>query len=248
MNKLYVVGIGPGSAEDMTFRAAKALKNADVIVGYQVYNELVRPMFPDKEYLQTPMRQETQRCQMAIDAAMSGKTTAVICSGDAGVYGMASLVLELSEGIEELDVEIVPGVTAALSGGALLGAPLGHDFAVISLSDALTPWETIEKRLRLSAQADLCLAIYNPASHKRPDYLKRACEILLEYLPPETACGAAVNIGRENEFSRTMTLKELKDYPADMFTTVFVGSASTRINGGRLITPRGYRSKEDKDA
>ena len=169
MNKLYVVGIGPGSAEDMTFRAAKALKNADVIVGYQVYNELVRPMFPDKEYLQTPMRQETQRCQMAIDAAMSGKTTAVICSGDAGVYGMASLVLELSEGIEELDVEIVPGVTAALSGGALLGAPLGHDFAVISLSDALTPWETIEKRLRLSAQADLCLAIYNPASHKRKD-------------------------------------------------------------------------------
>ena len=248
MNKLYVVGIGPGSAEDMTFRAAKALKNADVIVGYQVYNELVRPMFPDKEYLQTPMRQETQRCQMAIDAAMSGKTTAVICSGDAGVYGMASLVLELSEGIEELDVEIVPGVTAALSGGALLGAPLGHDFAVISLSDALTPWETIEKRLRLSAQADLCLAIFNPASHKRPDYLKRACEILLEYLPPETACGAAANIGRENEFSRTMTLKELKDYPADMFTTVFVGSASTRINGGRLITPRGYRSKEDKDA
>lgn len=248
MNKLYVVGIGPGSAEDMTFRAAKALKNADVIVGYQVYNELVRPMFPDKEYLQTPMRQETQRCQMAIDAAMSGKTTAVICSGDAGVYGMASLVLELSEGIKELDVEIVPGVTAALSGGALLGAPLGHDFAVISLSDALTPWETIEKRLRFSAQADLCLAIYNPASHKRPDYLKRACEILLEYLPPETACGVAANIGRENEFSRTMTLKELKDYPADMFTTVFVGSASTRINGGRLITPRGYRSKEDKDA
>ncbi|MBO7385944.1 MAG: precorrin-3B C(17)-methyltransferase [Clostridia bacterium] len=248
MNKLYVVGIGPGSAEDMTFRAAKALKNADVIVGYQVYNELVRPMFPDKEYLQTPMRQETQRCQMAIDAAMSGKTTAVICSGDAGVYGMASLVLELSEGIKELDVEIVPGVTAALSGGALLGAPLGHDFAVISLSDALTPWETIEKRLRFSAQADLCRAIYNPASHKRPDYLKRACEILLEYLPPETACGVAANIGRENEFSRTMTLEELRDYPADMFTTVFVGSASTRISDEKLITPRGYRSKEYKDA
>lgn len=248
MNKLYVVGIGPGSAEDMTLRAAKALENADVIVGYQVYNDLVRPLFPDKEYLQTPMRQETQRCQMAIDCALSGKVTAVICSGDAGVYGMASLVLELSEGIEDLDVEIVPGVTAALSGGALLGAPLGHDFAVISLSDALTEWETIEKRLRLSAQAGLCISIYNPASHKRPDYLKRACEILLEYLPPETACGVAANIGRENEFSKTMTLEELKDYPADMFTTVFVGSASTRISGGKLITPRGYRSKEEKDA
>ena len=248
MNKLYVVGIGPGSAEDMTFRAVKALEKADVIVGYQVYNELVRLMFPDKEYLQTPMRQEAQRCQMAIDAALSGKTTAVICSGDAGIYGMASLVLELSEGVKELEVEIVPGVTAALSGGALLGAPLGHDFAVISLSDALTPWETIERRLRFSAQAGLCLAIYNPASHKRPDYLKRTCEILLEYLPSETACGAAVNIGRENEFSKTMTLEKLKNYPADMFTTVFVGSASTRISGERLITPRGYRSKEDKDA
>ncbi len=248
MNKLYVVGIGPGSAQDMTLRAAKALENADVIVGYQVYNDLVRPLFPDKEYLQTPMRQETQRCQMAIDTALAGKTTAMICSGDAGVYGMASLVLELSEGIRDIDVEIVPGVTAALSGGALLGAPLGHDFAVISLSDALTPWETIEMRLRLSAKAGLCLAIYNPASHKRPDYLKRACEILLEYLPPETACGVAANIGRENEFSKTMTLEELKNYPADMFTTVFVGSASTRISGEKLITPRGYRSKEDKDA
>ena len=248
MNKLYVVGIGPGSAEDMTLRAAKALENADVIVGYQVYNDLVRPLFPDKEYLQTPMRQETQRCQMAIDTALAGKITAMICSGDAGVYGMASLVLELSEGIRDIDVEIVPGVTAALSGGALLGAPLGHDFAVISLSDALTPWETIEMRLRLSAKAGLCLAIYNPASHKRPDYLKRACEILLEYLPPEIACGVAANIGRENEFSKTMTLEELKNYPADMFTTVFVGSASTRISGEKLITPRGYRSKEDKNA
>ncbi|MCR4622941.1 MAG: precorrin-3B C(17)-methyltransferase [Clostridiales bacterium] len=248
MNKLYVVGIGPGSAEDMTLRATKALENADVIVGYQVYNDLVRPLFPDKEYLQTPMRQETQRCQMAIDTALAGKITAMICSGDAGVYGMASLVLELSEGIRDIDVEIVPGVTAALSGGALLGAPLGHDFAVISLSDALTPWEMIEQRLRLSAKAGLCLAIYNPASHKRPDYLKRACEILLEYLPPETACGVAANIGRENEFSKTMTLEELKNYPADMFTTVFVGSASTRISGEKLITPRGYRSKEDKDA
>ncbi|MBR6008855.1 MAG: precorrin-3B C(17)-methyltransferase [Clostridia bacterium] len=248
MNKLYVVGIGPGSAEDMTVRAAKALENADVIVGYQVYNDLVRPLFPDKEYLQTPMRREKERCQMAIDAALSGKTTAMICSGDAGVYGMASLVLELSEGIQGIDVEIVPGVTAALSGGALLGAPLGHDFAVISLSDALTPWETIEQRLRLSAQAGLCLAIYNPASHKRPDYLKRACEILLEILSPETACGVAANIGRENELSRTMTLEELRDYPADMFTTVFVGSATTRISGEKLITPRGYRSKEDKEA
>ena len=231
MNKLYVVGIGPGSAKDMTLRAAEALKNAQVIVGYQVYNDLVRPLFPDKEYLQTPMRQETERCRMAIDCALSGKVTAVICSGDAGVYGMASLVLELSEGAENLSVEIVPGVTAALSGGALLGAPLGHDFAVLSLSDALTPWETIEKRLRLSAQAGLCISIYNPASRRRSDYLRRACDILLEYLPPETACGIAANIGRENETAGTMTLAELRNYPADMFTTVFVGTGNTRKIG-----------------
>ncbi len=241
MNKLYVVGIGPGSAEDMTIRAVKALENSEVIVGYQVYNELVRPLFPDKEYIQTPMRRETERCQMAIEAAVSGKRTAIICSGDAGVYGMASLVLELSEGIRDLDVQIVPGVTAALSGSALLGAPLGHDFAVVSLSDALTPWETIEKRLRLSAQAGLCISIYNPASHKRPDYLKRACEILLEYLPPKTACGIAANIGRENESAKTMTLQELASFPTDMFTTVFIGNGSTRISGKGLITPRGYK-------
>lgn len=245
MNKLYVVGIGPGSADGMTLRAFEVLKNAEVIVGYQVYNDLVKPLFPDKEYLQTPMRQERQRCQMAIDTALSGRRTAMICSGDAGVYGMASLVLEMSEGIDTLDVEIVPGVTAALSGGALLGAPLGHDFAVLSLSDALTPWETIEKRLRLSAQAGLCLSIYNPASHRRPDYLRRACDILLETLPPETACGVAVNIGRENEYVQTMTLAELRDYPADMFTTAFVGTGDTRICGRYLITPRGYREAND---
>ncbi len=242
MKKLYVVGIGPGNAENMTLRAARALQNAEVIVGYQVYNDLVRPLYPDKEYIETPMRREQERCLMAIDCALSGKVTAMICSGDAGVYGMASLVLELSEGIDGLDVEIVPGVTAALSGGALLGAPLGHDFAVISLSDALTEWETIEKRLRLSAQAGLCMAIYNPASRKRPDYLLRACDILLEYLPPETACGIAANIGRENEYAQTMTLAELRSYPADMFTTAFVGTADTRIRGRYLITPRGYRA------
>ncbi|MBQ3761421.1 MAG: precorrin-3B C(17)-methyltransferase [Clostridia bacterium] len=245
MNKLYVVGIGPGNAEDMTLRAAKTLEWAEVIVGYQVYNDLVRPLFPNKEYLQTPMRRETERCLLAIETARSGKKTAVICSGDAGVYGMASLILELSEGISDLEVGIVPGVTAALSGGALLGAPLGHDFAVLSLSDALTPWQTIEKRLRHCAQAGLCMAIYNPASHKRPDHLKRACDILLAYLPPETACGVAADIGRENERAETMTLKELRDYPADMFTTVFVGTADTRFLGKRLVTPRGYKSTDE---
>ena len=142
MNKLTVVGIGPGAADQMTLRAMRALQEADVIAGYGVYVDLVRPLFPHKETLVTPMRREAERCRMAIAAAMEGRHVAMISSGDAGVYGMAGLIYELSQGME-LTIEVVPGVTAALSGGAVLGAPLTHDFAVISLSDLLTPWETI---------------------------------------------------------------------------------------------------------
>ena len=246
MSKLYVVGIGPGSADGMTLRAFEALREAQVIAGYGVYNDLIKPIFPEKEYIETPMRKERERCALAIESALSGKVTAMICSGDAGVYGMASLILEMSEGKEAPEIEIVPGVTAATSGAALLGAPLGHDFAVISLSDALTPWETIEKRLTLAAEAGLCISIYNPASRKRPDYLSRACDILLKVLSGDTACGAAVNIGRENEHTDVMTLSELKNYPADMFTTVFIGNSDTRVIDGRLVTPRGYRTEGDK--
>ena len=242
MNKLYVVGIGPGAADEMTVRAMKALEASQVIAGYGVYTDLVRPLLPDKEYLETPMRREVERCRMAIDAAMSGKIVAMISSGDAGVYGMACLIYELAEGNRELDIEIVPGVTAALSGGAVLGAPLGHDFAIISLSDLLTPWDKIEKRLELAADADLCMAIYNPASHKRVDYLMRACDILLRHASPETVCGVVRNIGREGETMQVMTLAQLREYQADMFTTVFVGNSQTQVIDGRMVTPRGYRN------
>lgn len=242
MNKLYVVGIGPGAAEDMTVRAMKALEDSQVIAGYGVYNDLVKPMFPDKEYLETPMRREVERCKMAIDAAMSGKTVAMISSGDAGVYGMACLIYELAEGNQELDIKVIPGVTAALSGGAVLGAPLGHDFAIISLSDLLTPWDKIEKRLELAADADLCIAIYNPASHKRVDYLMRACDMLLKHASPDTVCGVVRNIGREGEEMKVMTLAELREYKADMFTTVFVGNSQTRVIDGKMVTPRGYKN------
>ena len=240
MNKLYVVGIGPGAPEEMTLRAAKALQDSEVIAGYGVYVDLVRPLYPNKEYLVTPMRQETERCRLAIESACAGRTTAMISSGDAGVYGMAGLVCELAEG-RDMEVEIVPGVTAALCGAAVLGAPLGHDFAVISLSDLLTPWEKIEKRLELAAEADLCIAIYNPASHRRADYLKKARAILLRHADPETVCGAVRNIGREGESMQILPLRELADYPADMFTTVFVGNSQTKIIDGRMVTPRGYR-------
>ena len=240
MSKLYVVGIGPGGQDYMTFEAMQVMKDSDLIVGYGVYIDLVRPLFPEKEYLTTPMMQEVERCRMAVEAACEGQTVAMISSGDAGVYGMAGPVLELAEG-KDVEVEVVAGVTAALSGGAVLGAPLTHDFAVISLSDLLTPWEKIEKRLDAAASADFCIAIYNPSSHKRADYLQKACDILLRHKAPETVCGTVRNIGREGECCAIMTLQELRDTKVDMFTTVFIGNSQTKNIGGRMVTPRGYK-------
>ena len=196
MGKLIVVGIGPGDWEDMTVRADRALRSCDVIVGYHVYVDLVRDRYPDKEFLTTGMTRETDRCRMALEAAREGKTVAMVCSGDSGIYGMAGLIYELRGEAAEPEVEVIPGLTAACSGGALLGAPLTHDFAVISLSDRLTPWETIERRLSAAASADLSIVLYNPASHGRPDHLRRACDILLETLPPQRLCGVARNIRR----------------------------------------------------
>ena len=240
MSKIYVVGIGPGAADEMTVRAQKTLERADVIAGYEVYVSLIKPLFPEKTYLTTPMRHEAERCQMALEAAKDGKNVALVCSGDAGVYGMAGLMYELSEGTDT-EIEVIPGVTAALSGAALLGAPLGHDFAVISLSDLLTPWETIEARLEAAAKADLCVALYNPASKKRVDYLRRACEILLRHASPETVCGIAKNIAREGEQVLVTTLANLPEADADMFSTVFIGNSNTRVINGKMVTPRGYR-------
>jgi len=243
MGKLYVVGLGPGGKNDMTYAAVAAMADADLLCGYGVYISLVRPLFPDKEVLTTPMTREVDRCRMALEAAVSGRTVALVCSGDAGVYGMASLVYQLSAELPPVEIEIVCGVTAALSGAAVLGAPLSHDFAVISLSDLLTPWEQIEKRLLLAAEGDFCIALYNPSSHKRRDYLRRACELMLRYKAAETRCGWVRNIGREGQESRVLTLGELKDETLDMFCTVFIGNAATQELGGKLVTPRGYEKK-----
>lgn len=185
--KLYVIGIGPGAREQMTVRADRILRESQVIIGYTVYVDLVKEFYPQAEFLTTPMRQEKERCEMALKAAQDGRKTAMICSGDSGVYGMAGLVLQMAEAYPDVNVEVIPGVTAALGGGAILGAPLGHDFAVISLSDLLTPMEVIEKRLRAAAEADFIICLYNPSSRKRHDYLERACRILLEYKSGETA-------------------------------------------------------------
>ena len=177
----------------------------------------------------------------AIDRAAEGKTVAMLCSGDAGVYGMAGPVLELAEG-KDIEIEVVPGVTAALSGAAILGAPLMHDFCVISLSDLLTPWEVIERRLRCAAAGDFSIALYNPRSKKRPDHLRRACEILLEGKSPDTVCGWVKNIGRPGQCHGLATLKELGSLELDMFATVFIGASTTKNVDGRMVTPRGYRT------
>lgn len=240
--KLYVVGIGSGNENGLTHEARKILDEADVIVGYTVYADLVKAFLPDKEYYTSGMKQESQRCHKAIDMAAEGKKVTVVCSGDAGVYGMASLVHELAAKYEDIEVCAVAGVTAALSGGALVGAPLGHDFAVVSLSDLLTPWEKIEKRLECAAEADFVICLYNPSSKKRADYLRKACDIVLKYRDTKTICAAAKNIGREGEEYMVMTLGELKEYEADMFTTVFIGNSQTRKIKNKMVTPRGYKN------
>lgn len=243
-NLVYVVGMGPGNFDQMTFEARKALEQSDVIVGYTVYVDLLREYFPEKQFLTTPMRKEVERCRMAFEEARKGQCVAMVCSGDAGVYGMSGLILELQEEYPECQVEVISGVTAALAGGAVLGAPLMHDFAVISLSDLLTPWEKIERRLRCAAEADFSICIYNPSSKKRADYLKRACEIILEQTKEDRVCGIVSNIGREGQSARVLLLSELKDTQVDMFTTVFIGNSQTRKIGERMVTPRGYRIRE----
>ena len=240
MNKLYAVGLGPGGADGMTVRAKNVLEACDVIVGYTVYIDLVRDAFPDKTYLSTPMRKEVDRVRLALETASTGKTVAMICSGDAGVYGMSGLCEELLPEYPGVELITVPGVSAVLSGAAILGAPLMHDFAVISLSDLLTPWEKIEKRLLAAAEADFVICLYNPSSHKRRDYLARACELVLRFASPETVCGIARNIGRDGEEARVLTLAELRDTEVDMFSTVFIGNSQTKIVNGKMVTPRGY--------
>ena len=242
MAHITVVGMGPGDESMMTGQALAALDDADVIIGYTVYLDLLGDRYRDKVFLSTPMKQEVERCRMCFDQARLGKNVAMICSGDAGIYGMASLMLELAEEYGMLDdIEIIPGITAASSGASELGAPLNHDFCVISLSDLLTPWELIEKRLRAAAMGDFAIAIYNPSSHKRRDYLRKACNILLETVSPDRPCGYVRNIGREGTQHYVCTLEELRDTSVDMFTTVFIGNSRSRIIGDILVTPRGYR-------
>ncbi len=246
-HKIYIVGMGPGKKEMMTAEAIQSLEESDVIIGYSVYIKLLGERFQKKELLSTPMRQETERCELCFEEAKKGKQVAMICSGDAGIYGLASLMYEMGKRYPEVELVVIPGITAASSGAAVLGAPLNHDFCVISLSDLLTPWEIIEKRLVAAAEGDFAIAIYNPSSHKRKDYLMRACDILLRIIEEERACGYVENIGREGTKAVTCTLKELRETQVNMFTTVFIGNSGSEIVNGKLITKRGYQIERSTD-
>ena len=240
--KIYVVGIGPGSLDHMTPYAKAAIEKSDVVVGYTVYVELVKELTRGKEVLSTPMKKEVDRCKIALDAALENKTVAFVCSGDAGVYGMAGIMIQGAKEHPEVDIEIVPGITAACSGAALLGAPLIHDFSIISLSDLLTPWDLIMKRVKLSAEADMSIVLYNPKSKKRRDYLDKAVDTILEFRSPDAPSGYVKMIGREGEITKICKLTDLKDNDdIDMFTTVFIGNSTTEIINDKIVTPRGYK-------
>ncbi len=237
---IYVVGVGPGGTEEMTERAIQALERCQIIVGYDSYIDLIRDQFSYKQLLSSPMKTEVDRCRQALALAQEGHDVALVSSGDAGVYGMAGVLLEVC-GKNDVKVEIVPGITAACSAAAVLGAPLMHDFAVISLSDLLTPWSVIEWRLHAAGEADFVVVLYNPSSHKRADYLQKACNILLSYRPASTPAGWVRQAGREGQEHRVLTLGEMAQEETDMVTTVIIGNSSSRIIKGRIVTPRGYR-------
>ncbi|MCM1577808.1 MAG: precorrin-3B C(17)-methyltransferase [Ruminococcus sp.] len=239
---LYVVGFGCGRRDGMTLEAENAIKASGLIVGYKVYTDILKEFFPEKEFYSTGMGQEKKRVTYALGRAEKGMTVSLVCGGDSEVYGMAGLAYETAGNYPKTEVVTVAGVTAALGGGAVLGAPLTNDFAVISLSDLITPSEKIAARIRFAAQADFTIVLYNPSSKTRSEHLKKACGIMLEYKPAETVCGAVRNIGRKGGEHRILTLGELAEYPADMFTTIFVGCSDTKIINGRMVTSRGYNT------
>lgn len=244
MGKLYAVGFGPGGYEHMTAKAIDVIKNADVITGYTTYVEMLKEFFPDKEYVATPMTKEMDRCRMAVDLANEGKTVAMVSSGDSGIYGMAGILLEIAnEKKSDVEIETVPGVTAASAAASVLGAPLMHDFTVISLSDLMTPFKLILKRIDCAGQGDFIVCLYNPKSKKRADYVAKAADILMIYREPETPVGVVRHAGRAEESSYITTLGELKNAPIDMFSIVIIGNSNTYVRDGKMITPRGYEDK-----
>lgn len=239
--KIYVVGIGPGKKADMTFRAYEAMEKSDIIIGYKTYMDLIKEYYPGKEMKNSQMTKEVDRCIDVLKLAKEGKNVALISSGDAGVYGMAGIMLEIADG--EVEVEIIPGVTATNAAAAIVGAPVMHDYVTISLSNLLTDWELIKKRLELAAQGDFVVSIYNPKSRGRVTQIEEAREIMLKYKPKTTPVAIVRNAGREDEEHVVTTLNEMLNHEINMLTIVIIGNANTFIKDGKMITPRGYSNK-----
>lgn len=239
MSKIYVVGIGPGKKADMTFRAYDALEKSDVIIGYKTYIDLIKEYFPEKELISSPMKKEVDRCREVVDIAETGKTVSLISSGDAGIYGMAGIMLEIVP--ESIETEIIPGVTASNAAAATAGAPIMHDYATISLSDLLTDWELIKKRVELASQGDFVISLYNPKSKGRVTQIEEAVQIMQKYKSKETPVAIVKNAGREDEKVSTATLGTMLDYEIDMLTVIIIGNSKTFTRNDKIITPRGYR-------
>ncbi|AKP32335.1 precorrin-3B C(17)-methyltransferase [Yersinia aleksiciae] len=238
---LTVIGIGPGSESMMTQDAIAAIQEAEIIVGYKTYTHLVKSMTQDKQVIKTGMCKEIERCQAAIDLALAGHKVALISSGDAGIYGMAGLVLELvTQQQLELEVRLVAGITASIAAASLLGAPLMHDFCHISLSDLMTPWAVIEKRIIAAAQADFVICFYNPRSRGREGHLARAFELMQPWKKSTTPVGVVKAAGRKKQEKWITTLGEMDFEPVDMTSLVIVGNQATYCRNGLMITPRGY--------
>ena len=240
--KLHVVGFGPGGKEHMTFKAAETIQNADIVSGYTAYVNMMKPIFPDKEYKATGMMKEVDRCRMAIEDAMSGKDVAMISSGDSGIYGMAGIIDQLADEMKaDIEIDTVPGMTAASTAASVLGAPLMHDLAIISLSDLMTPLDLIMKRVDCAGIGDMIVCLYNPKSKTRTEYLNQAQQILLKHRSAETPVGIVRNAGREDQRAQITTLGDLDKADVDMFSIVIIGNSQTYVSNGRMITPRGYR-------
>ena len=239
MGKIYVVGLGPGNKENMTFRAYDVLKNSDIIIGYKTYVDLIEGMFPDKKIIKSYMKKEVARCEETLKLALEGNIISLISSGDAGVYGMAGLMLEIAGG--QVEVEIIPGITSANASASLGGAPIVHDSVNISLSNLLTDWELIKKRIDLASQGDFVITLYNPKSSGRPELINEARDIMLKYKRKDTPVLIARNVGREGENYDITTLDKMLDYEINMFSTVIIGNSNTKVLNNKMITPRGYK-------
>lgn len=237
MGKLYVVGIGPGGLDYMTLKAVKAIEESEVIVGYTKYIEFINPLIKDKAVVSTGMRGEVERCKQALELAKD-KVVSIVSTGDAGIYGMAGLILEMRK---DEDVEVIPGVTASSAAASIVGAPLMHDNCNISLSDLMTPYDLIKKRVDLAAEGDFIISLYNPKSHGRPLYLKECMDIIRNHRQGNTPVAVVKNALRDGEKSTIFTLETFDDSEVDMFSIVIIGNSKSYIKDGQFITPRGYQ-------